>query len=204
MEHQLNCWMIKLRFFLNEKKKVGKKAIRSNHEVYLGFILSWWYWLAHKSLCVTVVSSHQSPKHHNIESGRATMTQWPQGDVVIFLKCTLITSFMRPTWGPAGADRTQLVPMYLAIRVIFKHILQIKFNSTSCENTLWRMPQNTLVDESTLVQAMAWCCQASSQCRIQCWTRSHYHKASLGHNDLKLQYTPHSTSPRVNSMVFSV
>ena len=34
------------------------------------------------------------------------------------------------------------------------------------------MPQNSSDDESTLVQVMAWCCQATSHYLSQCWQRS--------------------------------
>ena len=56
--------------------------------------------------------------------------------------------------------------------IISQHILRIKFMSTSCEIALWQMPQNTCDNKSPLVQVMAWCCQATSHCRSQCWPRS--------------------------------
>ena len=34
------------------------------------------------------------------------------------------------------------------------------------------MQQNSTDDEWTLVQVIAWCCQATSHCRSQCWPRS--------------------------------
>ena len=53
--------------------------------------------------------------------------------------------------------------------VIFEHILWIKFMDTFCEIALKWMPQNTLLlTHLTLVQIMAWCHQAYSQC----WPRS--------------------------------
>ena len=48
--------------------------------------------------------------------------------------------------------------------VILEHMLQIKFMGTSCENALSWMPRNVFDDKSTLVQIMALCHQASSQC----------------------------------------
>ena len=51
-------------------------------------------------------------------------------------------------------------------------MLQAKFMSTSCETALRWMPQNTFNDQSTLVQVMAWCCQATSHYLSQCWSRS--------------------------------
>ena len=46
-------------------------------------------------------------------------------------------------------------------KVVFKHMLWIKFMSTSCEikmAPIWIL-QNTFDDESTLAQSMAWCHQ---------------------------------------------
>ena len=54
--------------------------------------------------------------------------------------------------------------------VTFKNILQIKFMS-ACEIALRWMPQITFVT-TTLVQVMAWCCQAPSHHLIQCSLRS--------------------------------
>ena len=47
------------------------------------------------------------------------------------------------------------------------HILSI-----SCEIALRWIPQDFTVDESTLVQVMAWCRQATSHYLGQCWPRS--------------------------------
>ena len=44
--------------------------------------------------------------------------------------------------------------------------------NTSCEIALKWMLQNTFDKKSTLVQVMAWCCQAMSCCLSQCWSRS--------------------------------
>ena len=52
---------------------------------------------------------------------------------------------------------------------ILKYVLQMKFMSTSCEITLRWMPQNMFNEKSTLVQVMAWCCQAPSHYLSQCW-----------------------------------
>ena len=43
---------------------------------------------------------------------------------------------------------------------------------TSCEIVIRWMPQNTFDDKSTLVQVMAWCCQATIHYLSQCWRRS--------------------------------
>ena len=54
----------------------------------------------------------------------------------------------------------------------FRHMLQIKFINTY-EIALTWMPQNVFDDMSTLVQVMAWCCQARNLCiyMSQCWPR---------------------------------
>ena len=50
-------------------------------------------------------------------------------------------------------------------------------------------------DKSTLVQVMAWCCQATSHYLSQCWPRSvSPYMASLGHNELKLCQVEHNNS----------
>ena len=52
--------------------------------------------------------------------------------------------------------------------VFFKLIFQINNLISSCYR--W-MPMNP-IDESTLVQVMVWCCQATSHYLSQCWPRS--------------------------------
>ena len=54
----------------------------------------------------------------------------------------------------------------------FKMVLRIKFMNTSCEIAVRRMLLSTFDDESTLVQIMAWCCQATSHYLNQCLHRS--------------------------------
>ena len=56
--------------------------------------------------------------------------------------------------------------------VIFKYMLQIKFMSASCGIAPRWMPQNIFDDESTLVQEMVWCCQATSHYLRQRWPKS--------------------------------
>ena len=53
--------------------------------------------------------------------------------------------------------------------VINRHILQIKFMSTSCGIVFNWKPQNPFGNKSTLVLIMAWCCQAQSHYLSQCW-----------------------------------
>ena len=56
--------------------------------------------------------------------------------------------------------------------VFFKLILWINIMSASCEIGLRWMPQNSIHDESTLIQVMAWWRQATSHYLDQCWPRS--------------------------------
>ena len=56
--------------------------------------------------------------------------------------------------------------------VIFKQILVIDGCDISCEIALIWMWLDFSDDRSTLVQVMAWCCQATSHYLSQCWPRS--------------------------------
>ena len=56
--------------------------------------------------------------------------------------------------------------------LIFKRILVIDGWGTSCEITPIWMSLDFTVDQSTLVQVMAWCRQATSHNLSQCWPRS--------------------------------
>ena len=55
------------------------------------------------------------------------------------------------------------------IYIIFKQILVIDGWAISCEITLIWMPLDFTDDQSTLVQVMAWCRQATSHYLSQCW-----------------------------------
>ena len=57
-------------------------------------------------------------------------------------------------------------------KVIFKLTLVNDGRGISYEIALRWMPQDLTDDESTLVQVMAWCRQASSHYLSQCWPRS--------------------------------
>ena len=50
--------------------------------------------------------------------------------------------------------------------------LLIGIFKSSYDNVLRWMPQYLTSDKSTLVQVMAWCCQATSHYLNQCWPRS--------------------------------
>ena len=56
--------------------------------------------------------------------------------------------------------------------MIFKPIIQINILGSHCEIALRWMRQDLTNDKSTLVQVMAWCCQAPSHYLSQCWPRS--------------------------------
>ena len=56
--------------------------------------------------------------------------------------------------------------------VIFKWILMVDGWSISCEIALILMSLDFTDDQSTLVQVMAWCRQATSHYLSQCWPRS--------------------------------
>ena len=56
--------------------------------------------------------------------------------------------------------------------VIFKQILVIDGWGISCEIALIWMSPDFTDDQSTLVQVMAWCRQATSHYLSQCWPRS--------------------------------
>ena len=73
--------------------------------------------------------------------------------------------------------------------VIFKQILVIDGWGICCEITLIWMSLDFTDDQSTLVQVMAWCRQATSHYLNQCWPRSLSpiaHLASLGHNEFTM------------------
>ena len=55
--------------------------------------------------------------------------------------------------------------------VIFKQILVIDAFGICCEIALIWMSLDFTDDQSTLVQVMAWCCQATSHYLSQCWPR---------------------------------
>ena len=83
---------------------------------------------------------------------------------------SLIARFMGPTWGPCGADRTQVGPMFTPWTLLSG--LWIDTFSTANEISLRWVPQKPFGDISTLVQVMAWCRQAASHYLSQWWLRS--------------------------------
>ena len=55
---------------------------------------------------------------------------------------------------------------------IFSLVLLIGIFISSHDNALRWMPQDLTDDKSTLVQVMAWCCQATSHYLSQCWPKA--------------------------------
>ena len=56
--------------------------------------------------------------------------------------------------------------------IIFKLIPWTDISCAACKIVVRWIPQNSICDKSTLVQVMAWCCQATSHYLSQCWPRS--------------------------------
>ena len=75
--------------------------------------------------------------------GHNELTRWPLGDLDAILKS-----------------------------VIFNLVLLIGIFRSSRDNALRWMPLDLTNDQSTLVQVMAWCRQATSHYLSQCWPRS--------------------------------
>ena len=74
-----------------------------------------------------------------------------------------------------------------------EHMLFYKFMSTSCEIALRWMLQNIFDDKWTLVQIMAWCCQATSHYLIQYWPKS---MLPYVHNGLNAKQQRKHQAPR--------
>ena len=87
------------------------------------------------------------------------LTHWPLGDLNENLDkwCSIqIARFMGPTWGPSGADRTQVGPMLAPWTLLSgKLIVVIGGWDISCKNALRWMSLDLIYDKSTMVLAMA-------------------------------------------------
>ena len=70
--------------------------------------------------------------------------------------------------------------------VFSKLILQIDILSTSCETGLRRVPQNSIDDQSKLLQVMVWCHRQEAITWANVDRGLCCHVASLGHNELTL------------------
>ena len=80
----------------------------------------------------------------------------------------------------------------------FKFNLQNSSLDTECDIALRWMLQNLTNEKSTWVQEMAWCRQATSHCRNQCWpiSMSPYHDmTSLGHTELNYHILAYAMQP---------
>ena len=76
---------------------------------------------------------------------------------------------------------------FFSCTVIFPLIAEIEILLFSCETAPRQMPQD-LTDKSTLVQAMAWCCQAASYYLSQCWPKSAYTGKTAFHTEIAAQW----------------
>ena len=116
---------------------------------------------------------------------------WESGDIIDIFRRLVSTIgpmwHISIKWGPANPiERGQNWVSHIRLNslapgrrgghfqsVISEHLIRIrKFMSTSCETALKWMSQNNFDDKSTLVQVIAWCCQATSHYLSQCWPRS--------------------------------
>ena len=79
--------------------------------------------------------------------------------------------------------------------VIFKWILMIDGWGVSCEVALIWMSLDLTDDQSTLVQVMAWCRQATSHYLSQCWLRS---LSPYGDNELRPQWVKTCSQTSMN------
>ena len=68
--------------------------------------------------------------------------------------------------------------------LIFKMKFSMYFYRFPDDNALRWMSQYLTGDRSTLIQVMAWCCQAPIHYLNQCWPRYISNITSLGHNEL--------------------
>ena len=83
-----------------------------------------------------------------------------------------ITSIQSPFVQGCYINSLTLGNLNQILYVIFKWILVIDGWDISCEIALRWMSLDFTNDQSILVQAMAWCCQATSHYLSQCWPRS--------------------------------
>ena len=98
--------------------------------------------------------------------------------VQVMAWCRQATShYLSQCWprsmSPYGVIRSQWVKS-----VISECMYGVRFMSFSGEIALRSIAQKTFDDESTLVQVIAWCCQATSHYLSHCWTISYHSKSS--------------------------
>ena len=122
---------------------------------------------------ITEVSSmHRAISNHNNHSDRtsilARITHCNQFSMdTIALNITLDIGVNSPWLNLTHWPLRDLREIFR--EVIFKLILVIDGWGISCEIVLTWTPQDLIDNKSTLVQVMAWCCQATSQYLSQCW-----------------------------------
>ena len=114
---------------------------------------AFWWWIM---LCLLMINPLRVVlyRHHV----RAVRMIWAT---------TLIPKFMGPTWGPSGADRTQVGPMLAArtllsrdtlFRCVCKELPPFPRHGRShCSNyVFWRRPRNGRLDEDIVLCTKAW------------------------------------------------
>ena len=100
-------------------------------------------------------------------SWRCKRSQWSAAMLLILCSWNIMASASdRLTHWPLGDFDKKFR------QIIFKLILVIEGWSISCEIAIRWMPLDLTDDESTLVQVMAWCRQATSHYLNQCWPNS--------------------------------
>ena len=81
--------------------------------------------------------------------------------------CRQATSHYLKQWWPSSTPPCSVTrPQWIEL------ILWIDIWYTSCEIGFWWVWQNHIDGKSTLLQVMAWCCQAASHYLSQCWPSS--------------------------------
>ena len=98
----------------------------------------------------------------NFTSNASGINVWNQHEHQF---CKISFKFPRVQWDPGKFE-------WNFRHVIFKQILVIDGWCISCEIALIWMSLDFTDDQSTLVQVMAWCRQATSHYLSQCWPRS--------------------------------
>ena len=97
---------------------------------------------------------------HTLEGVKAVSYKNSPGKISVHKWCSSINSL-----DPEG--------FYYSLQLInFKLISMMNMSSIFYQIAIRWMPQHLTDHQSTLVQVMAWCCQATSHYLIQCWPRS--------------------------------
>ena len=128
------------------------------------WIVSWiwlnpssWNWLWNSNRCCLFYTAN------TILAGvPATLGAWASGGMILTPKDTISNLQLTHTLGCGCGFKC----------VNLKHNLGIDILSVQLNITLEWIPEDLVDVKSTLVQVMAWCCQATSHYLNQCWPRS--------------------------------